>query len=76
MVDAYILIEVKPGTEIQVREKLERMKEVKSVEAVYGDYDLISKVTVRNMQKLQEFITKKLRSIKDITSTTTMICLE
>ncbi|HEX32979.1 MAG TPA: Lrp/AsnC family transcriptional regulator [Candidatus Aenigmarchaeota archaeon] len=76
MVDAYILIEVKPGTEIQVREKLERMKEVKSVEAVYGDYDLISKVTVRNMQRLQEFITKKLRSIKDITSTTTMICLE
>lgn len=76
MVDAYILIEVKPGTEMQVREKLERMKEVKSAEAVYGDYDIVARITVRTMSKLQEFITKKLRSIKEITNTTTMICLE
>lgn len=75
MVSAYVLIVVKPGTESKIAEKMVGMKEVKDVSVVYGEYDIIAKIEVENMDKLQEFVIN-LRKNTDIERTSTMIAVK
>ena len=75
MVSAYVLIVVKPGTESKIAEKMVGMKEVKDVSVVYGEYDIIAKIEVENMDKLQEFVIN-LRKNTDIERTPTMIAVK
>ena len=75
MIRAYLLIITKPGSESRIANKLIRMKEVKDIEVVYGDYDVVVKVEFPHMDKLSEFV-KSLRAIKDIKNTSTMIAMQ
>ena len=75
MIRAYLLIITKPGSESKIASKLMATKEVKDIEVVYGDYDIVIKVEFPNMDKLSEFI-KKLRAIKDVKNTSTMIAMQ
>jgi DNA-binding Lrp family transcriptional regulator len=75
MIKAYILIVVQSGGEGKVKEALEKAEQVKDISIVYGEYDLIMKVEVPEMQDLQEFIIKNIRAIKEVDRTSTMICL-
>ncbi len=76
MVTAYILINIQSGTEKEVSEQLLKLKEVKDLNVVYGEYDIITKVDIKNMEGLQEFIINKIRSIKSIKRTSTMIAVK
>jgi len=73
MVTAYILITVKSGTERDVLAELKKLEEVKDVAIVYGEYDLIIKVTVPEVGDLNDFLLSKLRPIKNIEKTATLI---
>lgn len=73
MVKAYILVIVQPGTEATITSKIAKMEEVRSVDEVYGEYDIIITVEVPDMKSLENFVTKKLRKHKGIEKTTTMI---
>ncbi|RLE45061.1 Lrp/AsnC family transcriptional regulator, partial [Candidatus Woesearchaeota archaeon] len=50
-----------------------RFKEVKEIHTLYGEFDIIIKIEAPNMAKLQDFIANKIRPIRDITSTETLI---
>ncbi len=75
MINAYILIVVASGAESEVKSKLENASEVKDISIVYGEYDLIVKVEVSEMNDLQKFIITNIRGIKEVERTSTMICV-
>jgi DNA-binding Lrp family transcriptional regulator len=76
MVVAYVLLIVKPGEESKVAEKLIKMKEVKDVSVVYGEYDIVAKVEKTNMEELQNFLIKQIRAMDEVERTSTMISLK
>jgi len=76
MVTAYLLINVASGTETTVANALLKLREVKDVSVVYGEYDLILKIELKTMESLQEFILNKIRTISDIKRTSTMIAVK
>ncbi len=73
MVTAFVLMVVTPGSEEKVAAKLAKMKEVKDLGIVYGEYDIIAKVEVDSLDDLQKFILKIRNRIKEIERTSTMI---
>lgn len=73
MVLAYVLMMVNSGSEGEVAKKMAEYEEVESVSIVYGEYDLIAKVRVKDLDDLDDFLTNKVRSLPQILLTTTMI---
>ena len=73
MVEAYILIKVKVGSEREVIDKLKSLKEIKDINELYGEWDIIAKIEVPNIEDLDALITEKIRDIDDIKLTSTMI---
>ena len=70
---AYMLIQTAHGKVQNVAEKLLKLKEVKEIHTLYGEFDIIAKIETQNMAKLQDFVANKIRPIKDIVSTETLI---
>ncbi|MBW2979123.1 Lrp/AsnC family transcriptional regulator [Candidatus Woesearchaeota archaeon] len=70
---AYMLIQTAHGKIQRVADKLLRFKEVKEIHTLYGEFDIIIKIETSNMAKLQDFIANKIRPIRDIASTETLI---
>ncbi len=56
--------------------KLRRMENVRDVMIVYGVYDLVVILESKSMPKIKRTVTEKVRSLKEITSTVTMIVAE
>jgi len=69
---AYILFKVSSGTEREIAKKIADFDEVLDAGIIYGEYDLIAKVSVQEMEHLNEFL-EKIRSIPSIILTSTMI---
>ncbi|HLC37219.1 MAG TPA: Lrp/AsnC ligand binding domain-containing protein [Candidatus Nanoarchaeia archaeon] len=67
---------VKKGSERFVGDKLLELKPVKNVHMIYGEFDMIARVDVDNLLDLQKFITEKIRSIKEIGMTDTLIAAQ
>ena len=72
-VKAYIMINVKTGTEDEICEKVLKYSEVEEAAAIYGEFDLILKVKAKDMNHLDRLIVDKLREIPDILLTATML---
>lgn len=75
MVTAFVLATTKAGKEKEALASVQNFSEVKDAHTVYGDYDIILKTETRDMDSLNNFLLKKLRSITAISATTTMIAL-
>jgi len=75
MVVAYILFVVEPGAENKVADKLLKRKGVKDVAVVYGEYDLVTKISVESMSALQDFVIS-IRKNSAVKRTTTMIAVQ
>ena len=73
MVQAYVLFKVSSGTEREVCEKISNFDEVLVVSIIYGEYDLLAKVSVPNMQVLEEFLAEEIRKVPSVILTSTMI---
>lgn len=73
MVVSYTLARVKPAKDVQVYYKVKELPEVEEVITTYGEYDIIVKVNVDSLEKLDEFVFHKLRTIEGVESTTTLI---
>jgi Lrp/AsnC family leucine-responsive transcriptional regulator len=72
-IKAYIMLNVKTGSEDTVSEKILKLNEVEEASVIYGEYDLILKVKAKDMNHLDTLIVEKLRSIPDIMLTATML---
>lgn len=74
MVTAFVLCAVSPGSERIVLKKLQEISEEAHI--IYGEYDLIAKITVDRCEDLEDFILGKLRTIGEITRTHTWIAMD
>jgi DNA-binding Lrp family transcriptional regulator len=72
-IEAYIMMNIKSGSEDQVCETLTEYQEVEEVAVIYGEYDAVIKVKTSDMKTLDTFIIEKLRSIPNIFLTATML---
>lgn len=73
MMEAFVLIIVKPGNEDLVYEKLKDVPQVKEIYKVYGEYDIIIRVEIENIKELDNFHDEILRKIREIEMTETLI---
>ncbi len=72
-ISAYILINTEAGQTSKVKNDLIKLNEVISADEVYGDYDIIAKVTAKDIRMLDFIIETKIRSMDEVVKTTTMI---
>jgi len=73
MVTSYTLARVKPAKDAFVYDLVRQLPGVKEVITTYGEYDMIIKIEVETLDKLDDFVFNKLRVIEGIESTTTLI---
>jgi anthranilate phosphoribosyltransferase len=73
LVQAFILLKVSSGTERNVCKKIADFDEVLVAGIIYGEYDVIAKISVKDMRALEEFLSVKLRKLPSVLVTSTMI---
>ena len=73
MVQAYVLFKVSSGNEREVCKKIADFDEVLVVGIIYGEYDVIVKISVPDLQALEEFLSVKVRKVPSVILTSTMI---
>jgi len=73
MAGAYVLITAKSGSERAVVEALKKLQEVKEVKILYGEYDIIARVQVDDIQELNKFLIEQVRPIGSVEKTSTLI---
>jgi DNA-binding Lrp family transcriptional regulator len=72
-VQAYVLFKVNSGMEKTVSKNLMELGEVQTASITYGEYDVIAKVTVKDLHALEDFLSDKIRKIPSVVLTSTMI---
>jgi DNA-binding Lrp family transcriptional regulator len=70
---AYVLFKVSSGTEREVCQKLIEFDEVIQVDIIFGEYDVIAKIATQDLDKLEEFVSLKVRTVPNVLVTSTMI---
>jgi len=75
-VKAFVLINTQIGSEEEVLKDLKSLEEVEEAYIVYGVYDIVAKVIAEDINKLRDIVTMKIRKMKKIMSTTTMVVIE
>jgi len=69
---AFVLVTVDTGREQEVIEDLKKIPQIKNIDYVYGNFDLVVKVKIKSMNELQKVL-DKIRQMDHIRSTLTMI---
>jgi len=69
---AYVLVKSKVAHEMEVMSEILKIDDVKEVKGTFGVYDIFVKINVESSKKIEEIITKKIRLIKNVISTTTL----
>jgi DNA-binding Lrp family transcriptional regulator len=73
MLKAYVLLKAKPGYERNTVKELKDLPEVETINELYGEWDIITMVSVESIDELDELISEKMRKIEGVTITSTMI---
>jgi DNA-binding Lrp family transcriptional regulator len=70
---AFIMMNVKVGTDREVVGQLRKLKGVKEVYEVYAVYDIVAIVEAATMAELNDLVNSEIRKIENVTSTNTII---
>jgi len=73
---AFVLFNVGAGSEDQVLKDARAIGGVQEAYVSYGVYDLVLKVKADSMDQIKELVTHRLRTIKNVRSTLTLILTE
>ena len=73
---AFILVNVESGSEDEVLKQIKTMGFVEEAYVSYGVYDLIIKVKANTMAELKDDVTQKIRTMKKVHSSLTLIMME
>ncbi len=68
----FVLIKVLPTKEKYVYDRLAELEEVEELYPLFGEYDLIAKIVVRDFEHLSEVVLKKIRTIDGVVETKTL----
>lgn len=73
---AYIFLETKPATSLQVIERIKRkVKEVVHADAIYGRYDAVIVIEVPNLEGINEILYRVIEKDPNIIHTETSLVL-
>jgi DNA-binding Lrp family transcriptional regulator len=70
---AYILFKVGSGTEREVAQKLIEFDEVLQADIIFGEYDVVAKMSTEDLESLEDFVSEKIRTVPNVLVTSTMI---
>jgi DNA-binding Lrp family transcriptional regulator len=70
---AFVMMNVKVGTDREVVNLLRPLKGVKEVHEVYAVYDILAIVETETMAELNNLVNSEIRKIESVTSTHTII---
>ena len=73
---AYVLFNVESGSEDAVLKQLRNLNNVEEAYVSYGVYDLVVRIKATTMEELKDAVTHKIRTIKQVRSTLTLIMME
>ena len=76
MATAYVLINCNMGSEGSVINDIKSIIGVKSVNGVFGAYDIIVEVQTPTIDNLRETITMKIRKLEGVRTTLTLMAIE
>ncbi len=72
-IKAYVLMKVNSGAERDVCKMISELDQVLDVSIIYGEFDVVAKVLVDNLELLEAFLSENVRNIPSIMLTSTMI---
>ncbi|MEM1716098.1 MAG: Lrp/AsnC ligand binding domain-containing protein [Candidatus Bathyarchaeia archaeon] len=72
VIKAYVLLKVSSGAEKDVCKKIADLDSVIDASIIYGEYDIIAKVSAQEITQLNELL-DKIRSVPSVILTSTMI---
>ncbi len=71
-----IIIQTESEKHEYVKEELSKLEEVSEVYSVSGEYDILIKVWVSNIEELNQLMNTKIRSVEGVEDLTEMIVME
>ena len=69
---AYVLVQSTIGHEMEVLSDLLKIDFVKEAKGTFGYYDILVKIEVSSEKEIEIIITKKIRKVKNVNTTTTL----
>lgn len=76
MPEAFILIKTEPAREMDVYQVLQNHPMVVETHALYGEFDLISRVSAENQKDLTRILMAEFRQIDGVKKTQTLIAVD
>lgn len=72
MINAYILINMKPGNTAKAIEEMRKIADIAKISVVAGEYDIVIRAQVKSLDGLLK-VTNKIQMIKGVNKTTTQV---
>ena len=72
----FVLMRVSPKHEKDVFNKLSKLLEVIEIHSLFGEYDLLAKVTSVGYESIGEIVVNKIRTIEGIIDTQTLATID
>ncbi len=69
---SFVLVQCTIGHEMEVLRDLLELDSVKEAKGTFGYYDILIKIKAPSDRDIEKVITKKIRKIKNVNSTTTL----
>ena len=73
MATGFALLSISPLYEKEVYKKLKDASEIIEVHPLFGEYDILLKIETMDIDSIGEIVINKIRSIKGVTDTKTLI---
>jgi len=68
----YVLVQCTIGHEMEVLRDLVKLDLVKEAKGTFGYYDILAKIEASSEKEIERIITKKIRKVKNVNTTTTL----
>ena len=72
----YVLVNVEPGSEVEVFNAASVLSFVTDANLLFGDHDLIVKLEADNMGDIARLVVESIRAIPGVLNTKTLACAE
>ena len=72
MINAYILLTMRPGNSNKTIKEMRKIENVEKISVVAGEYDILVRVHVENLEELLE-VTNKIQMVNGVKKTTTQV---
>tara|TARA_B100000900_G_scaffold416263_1_gene450710 strand:- start:4015 stop:4275 length:261 start_codon:yes stop_codon:yes gene_type:complete len=72
----YVLVNVEPGSEVEVFKSASSLSFVTDANLLFGDHDIIVKLEADNMGDIARLVVESIRAIPGVLNTKTLACAE